>query len=192
MIHESRIIHSDLKPANFLLVEGRLKLIDFGIANALQVSRTDGTKFIRRCFGGEGGGSAERYESGCRFIESPLRLHSRTEDFCNEQTCANEKDQILVEFWALLLLRYFIPEVLNVLWVCFKAYFSCFSQGDKTSIELNTQVGTLNFMSPEAFQDISHAPRFDQAGNAKPRMKVWTIHICSLFKRPNRRYNFVA
>ena len=46
VIHESRIIHSDLKPANFLLVEGRLKLIDFGIANALQVSRTDGTKFI--------------------------------------------------------------------------------------------------------------------------------------------------
>lgn len=44
VIHEARIIHSDLKPANFLLVEGRLKLIDFGIANALQVSRTDGTK----------------------------------------------------------------------------------------------------------------------------------------------------
>ncbi|KAL9988565.1 hypothetical protein ACROYT_G003023 [Oculina patagonica] len=80
VIHEARIIHSDLKPANFLLVEGRLKLIDFGIANALQ--------------------------------------------------------------------------------------------GDKTSIELNTQVGTLNFMSPEAFQDISHAPRFDNAGNAKPRMKI--------------------
>ena len=45
VIHEARIIHSDLKPANFLLVEGRLKLIDFGIANALQVSRTDTTKF---------------------------------------------------------------------------------------------------------------------------------------------------
>ena len=44
VIHEARIIHSDLKPANFLLVEGRLKLIDFGIANALQVSRTAGTK----------------------------------------------------------------------------------------------------------------------------------------------------
>jgi len=46
VIHEARIIHSDLKPANFLLVEGRLKLIDFGIANALQVSRTDTTKFL--------------------------------------------------------------------------------------------------------------------------------------------------
>ena len=31
-------------------------------------------------------------------------------------------------------------------------------------------------MSPEAFQDISHAPRFDKAGNAKPRMKVRTLH----------------
>ncbi|RPA77158.1 kinase-like protein [Ascobolus immersus RN42] len=35
-VHEVNIIHSDLKPANFLLVQGRLKLIDFGIANAIQ------------------------------------------------------------------------------------------------------------------------------------------------------------
>eukprot|EP00928_Gymnodinium_smaydae_P092633 TRINITY_DN7654_c0_g1_i1.p1 TRINITY_DN7654_c0_g1~~TRINITY_DN7654_c0_g1_i1.p1 ORF type:complete len:853 (-),score=195.17 TRINITY_DN7654_c0_g1_i1:190-2655(-) len=31
-IHSKRIVHSDLKPSNFLLVDGRLKLIDFGIA----------------------------------------------------------------------------------------------------------------------------------------------------------------
>ena len=37
VIHKEGIIHSDLKPANFLFVEGRLKLIDFGIANAIQV-----------------------------------------------------------------------------------------------------------------------------------------------------------
>ena len=59
-------------------------------------------------------------------------------------------------------------------------YFSRPIQGDKTSIELNTQVGTLNFMSPEAFQDISHAPRFDNAGNAKPRMKVRLCQILFL------------
>lgn len=35
-IHEERIIHSDLKPANFLFVRGALKLIDFGIAKAIQ------------------------------------------------------------------------------------------------------------------------------------------------------------
>ena len=34
-IHEARIVHSDLKPANFLFVEGTLKLIDFGIAKAI-------------------------------------------------------------------------------------------------------------------------------------------------------------
>ncbi|KAK9712425.1 Dual-specificity kinase, spindle pole body (SPB) duplication and spindle checkpoint function [Basidiobolus ranarum] len=34
-IHEEKIVHSDLKPANFLLVEGSLKLIDFGIAKAI-------------------------------------------------------------------------------------------------------------------------------------------------------------
>ena len=35
-VHQYGIVHSDLKPANFLLVQGRLKLIDFGIANAIQ------------------------------------------------------------------------------------------------------------------------------------------------------------
>jgi serine/threonine-protein kinase TTK/MPS1 len=35
-VHNFDIVHSDLKPANFLLVQGRLKLIDFGIANAIQ------------------------------------------------------------------------------------------------------------------------------------------------------------
>ena len=40
-IHEARIVHSDLKPANFLLVKGALKLIDFGIANALSDDTTN-------------------------------------------------------------------------------------------------------------------------------------------------------
>ncbi|CAN4121071.1 unnamed protein product [Withania somnifera] len=40
-IHEERIVHSDLKPANFLLVRGSLKLIDFGIAKAIMCDTTN-------------------------------------------------------------------------------------------------------------------------------------------------------
>ena len=39
-VHAHDIVHSDLKPANFVLVQGRLKLIDFGIANAIQTDQT--------------------------------------------------------------------------------------------------------------------------------------------------------
>lgn len=34
-VHDNDIVHSDLKPANFLFVKGVLKLIDFGISNAV-------------------------------------------------------------------------------------------------------------------------------------------------------------
>ncbi len=40
VVHQAGIVHSDLKPANFLFVEGALKLIDFGIANAIQNDKT--------------------------------------------------------------------------------------------------------------------------------------------------------
>jgi len=39
-VHSCDIVHSDLKPANFVVVHGRLKLIDFGIANAIQTDET--------------------------------------------------------------------------------------------------------------------------------------------------------
>ncbi|KAF5360862.1 hypothetical protein D9756_004731 [Leucocoprinus leucothites] len=41
VIHEEKIVHSDLKPANFVLVRGQLKLIDFGIANAIANDTTN-------------------------------------------------------------------------------------------------------------------------------------------------------
>ncbi|EEY20017.1 serine/threonine-protein kinase MPS1 [Verticillium alfalfae VaMs.102] len=39
-VHQYDVVHSDLKPANFVLVKGCLKLIDFGIANAIQTDET--------------------------------------------------------------------------------------------------------------------------------------------------------
>ncbi|WRX30414.1 Protein kinase domain - like 10, partial [Theobroma cacao] len=39
--HEERIAHSNLKPANFLLVKGSLKLTDFGIAKAIMSDTTN-------------------------------------------------------------------------------------------------------------------------------------------------------
>ncbi len=39
-VHERDIIHTDLKPANFVIAQGRLKVIDFGIANAIQTDMT--------------------------------------------------------------------------------------------------------------------------------------------------------
>lgn len=43
-IHKIGIVHSDLKPANFLMAESGIKLIDFGIASHLQ---TDMTSVLR-------------------------------------------------------------------------------------------------------------------------------------------------
>ena len=49
VIHAARIVHADLKPANFLMVEGQLKLIDFGIAKAIQGDTTSISRESQAC-----------------------------------------------------------------------------------------------------------------------------------------------
>ena len=47
-IHALRVVHADLKPANFVLVKGHLKVIDFGLAGEV----AEGEEYLLRDFVG--------------------------------------------------------------------------------------------------------------------------------------------
>jgi len=46
-IHEERIIHGDLKPSNFLIINQSIKIIDFGTARQIQKNTTNVTRSLR-------------------------------------------------------------------------------------------------------------------------------------------------
>ncbi|KAF9955191.1 Dual-specificity kinase, spindle pole body (SPB) duplication and spindle checkpoint function [Modicella reniformis] len=64
VIHNEKIVHADLKPANFLLVQGSLKLIDFGIAKAIA---NDTTNILR-----EGQSGTANYMAPEAIEDSPV------------------------------------------------------------------------------------------------------------------------
>lgn len=61
-VHQENVVHTDLKPANFVLVKGRLKIIDFGIAKAI----ANDTVNIQR--DQQVGGAANDIEADCRSV----------------------------------------------------------------------------------------------------------------------------
>ncbi|KAI8866884.1 Pkinase-domain-containing protein, partial [Ramicandelaber brevisporus] len=78
-IHDSAIVHSDLKPANFVLVNGTLKLIDFGIAKAIP---SDTTNISRES---QIGTVSYMSPEALRDLNNPLPSHQQQQSSTNNQ-----------------------------------------------------------------------------------------------------------
>lgn len=74
-IHSNKIVHRDIKPANFVLVKGKLKIIDFGISKSIKGDTTSILNFEKagtlnyispeQCSGGKVSRATDVWAAGC-------------------------------------------------------------------------------------------------------------------------------
>lgn len=74
-IHANRIVHRDIKPANFVLVKGKVRIIDFGISKSIRGDTTSILNFEKagtlnyispeQCSGGKVSRSSDVWAAGC-------------------------------------------------------------------------------------------------------------------------------
>lgn len=100
--HKARMVHSDLKPANFLMVEGVLKLIDFGIAKSCG---SNTTSIDRECATGTANYMSPEAVSGSGLLPATLALYMRATKLSHVLKCKSTVYSQLLYSVAVLLLH---------------------------------------------------------------------------------------
>lgn len=88
-VHHANIVHADIKPANFLLVSGDLKIIDFGMASELSPGKDHVLKF---------------FSAGTKDFMSPEVLAGAIKNDEGEKSAV--KLTVKVDVWALGIILY--------------------------------------------------------------------------------------